>query len=127
MSGESLWARRLASFRFAFRGIAHLFAHEPNARIHAVIALAVLVLALAVGASRSDLALLVTAIGLVFGLEALNSALEALADRVAPDRHPLVERAKDTAAGAVLIAAIASVIVGLLVLGPPLWSALGLP
>jgi len=126
MNEPSPIARRVASFRYAFRGIAHLFVEEPNARIHAAVAVAVLILGIVLGASRIEFALLVGCIGLVFSLEALNSALEALADRVAPEPHPLVERAKDTAAGAVLLAALASVVVGLLTLGPRLLSALGL-
>ena len=56
--------------------------------------------------------------------EALNTALEALADRVAPDQHPLVAKAKDVAAGGVLLAAVAAAVMGLLVLGPPLWARL---
>ena len=60
------------------------------------------------------------AIALVLAAECLNTALESLADAVAPDPHPLVARAKDAAAGGVLLAAIGAAVIGLLVLGPPL-------
>jgi len=68
--------------------------------------------------------LLITA--LVLTLELLNSALEATIDLISPDFHPLAKLAKDAAAGAVLLSACLSVILGLVVLGPPLLSKLGI-
>lgn len=116
------WLRaRAASFGYALRGVA-AFAREPNARIHFAAALAVAALAAWLRVPRAEAALLALAIGLVLASEALNSALEALADRVAPDHHPLVGKAKDVAAGGVLLAALAAALAGLLVLGPPLWA-----
>ena len=112
---------RLESFADAGRGLRALFA-EPNARVQLAIALAVVALGAWLGLGRGDWALLVLAMGLVLACEAANTALEALADRVAPDPHPLVGKAKDAAAGAVLIAAVAAAVLGLLVLGPPLWQ-----
>jgi diacylglycerol kinase len=118
------WLRaRVASFGFALRGVAAL-AREPNARIHFTAALAVAVLAAWLRVSRAEAALLVLAVGLVVAAEASNSALEALANRVAPDHHPLVARAKDLAASAVLLAALAAASVGVFVLGPPLLARL---
>ena len=114
---------RLASFADAGRGLSVLLA-EPNARVQLAIALAVVGLGAWLDVGRSDWALLVLAMGLVLAAEAANTALEALADRVAPDHHPLVGKAKDAAAGAVLIASVAAAILGLLVLGPPLWQKL---
>jgi diacylglycerol kinase len=114
---------RPESFVDAGRGIRQLL-REPNARVQVLAALAVTVLGLWLGIERRDWALLVLAMGLVLAAEAANTALEALADRVAPDRHPLVAKAKDVAAGAVLIASLAAAALGLLVLGPPLWARL---
>ena len=57
----------------------------------------------------------------MLAVELLNSALEALTDLVSPEHHPLAGQAKDLAAGAVLVTAIGAVVVGLLILGPPLW------
>ena len=120
------WLRaRAASLGHAFRGLA-VFAREPNVAIHLAVAAAVLALAAWLEVPLPQCALLVLAIGLVLALEALNTALEALADRVAPERHPLVARAKDVAASAVLLAALAAAATGLLVLGPPLLAKLGL-
>lgn len=114
---------RAASFVNAGRGVAAL-CMEANARVQLAIAAAVAGLGLWLDVGRGDWALLVLAMGLVLAGEAANTALEALADRVAPEPHPLIGRAKDVAAGAVLIASIAAAAVGLLVLGPPLWQRL---
>jgi diacylglycerol kinase (ATP) len=115
---------RPASFADAARGIRALIA-EPNARVQLAVALAVVALGLWLGdIDPREWALLVLAIGLVLAAEAANTALEALADRVAPDAHPLVGKAKDLAAGGVLIASIAAALVGVLVLGAPLWRRL---
>jgi diacylglycerol kinase (ATP) len=114
---------RPESFADAGRGVRALVA-EPNARIQLAAALAVVGLGAWLDLERRDWALLVLAIGLVLAGEATNTALEALADRVAPDSHPLVGKAKDVAAGGVLIASAVAAILGLLVLAPPLWQKL---
>lgn len=74
--------------------------------------------------TRAEWAVIVFTIALVLILEGLNTAIEAAIDLSSPNFHPLAKKAKDLAAGMVLIAAIASVIVGLLILGPPLWDKL---
>lgn len=115
---------RAQSVVHAFRGIARLFADQPNARIQGAAGLAVVAMGLWLRVSRRDWAVLVLTIAAVLGAEAMNTALEALADRVAPEVHPLVAKAKDVAAGGVLLVAIGAVVVGLLTLGPPLWAKL---
>ncbi len=124
MSEPGFVRRRVRSFGWAFRGVGHLFRNEPNARIHALAVVLAIAFAWALDVSRVEWAILALAAGLVLGLEALNSALEALCDHVAKDHHPLVARCKDTAAGAVLLGAVAAAIAGFLILGPPLWRAL---
>jgi diacylglycerol kinase len=116
------WLRRRArSFGFAWCGLGRLFA-EPNSKIHAAAALAVLVLAALLHLSPSEWALLVFAVALVFVTEAFNTALESLADAAVPAEHPLVGTAKDLGAAAVLIAALGAALVGALVLGSHLWA-----
>lgn len=73
---------------------------------------------------RAELALLVLAIGLVWSAEFVNTALEAAVDLASPDLHPVARLGKDVGAAAVLVAAVASVVVGLLILGPPLVNRL---
>ena len=112
---------RLDSFRHAFAGWWFVLRTQHNAWIHAVASIGILVVALWLGLERSDWAILIFTIALVWVSEFLNTAVEALVDLLSPEIHPLAKAAKDIAAAAVLIAALAAVVVGLLVLGPPLW------
>ncbi len=115
---------RARSFVYAFRGIGALFVHEHNARIHLAVAAAVVAMGLFLGVSPGEWALLALTMGCVLCAEAMNSGIEAVADALHPEEHPLIARAKDVAAGGVLLMAGAAAIVGLLVLGPPLWQRL---
>ena len=93
---------------------------QHNARIHLLLTVGVVVLGLYFGVSRLEWCALVMAIAVVWAAEGLNTALELLADAAVPDFHPLIAKAKDVAAGAVLLTAIGAAIVGLLVLWPHL-------
>lgn len=117
--------RLQASFRYAFAGLFYLIRTQPNAQFHSVATVAVVGLGLWLGLPRQDWLWLLVAVALVTVTEAMNTALETLADALHPQPHPLVGRAKDVAAGAVLLAAIAAALIGLLVLGPPLLVQLG--
>jgi diacylglycerol kinase len=112
------------SFYFASIGIAHLFRTQRNARIELAIGAAACGLALWLGISRAEWGVLLLTIACVLILEGLNTALEATVDLASPDVHPLAKTAKDVSAGMVLIAAIASAVVGLIILGPPLLAKL---
>ena len=114
-------SRTARSFRFAFLGLGYLFRTQRNARIHAFLGAAACAVGLWVRISRVEWAVVIFTIALVLILEGLNTAVEAAIDLASPEIHPLAKAAKDLAAGMVLIAAIASVGVGLLILGPPLW------
>jgi diacylglycerol kinase (ATP) len=118
-------AARARSFSHAIRGVATLLASEHNARVHALATLAVVGLASWLGLPRFEWALLLLAIGFVWAAEAFNTAIEKFCDRLAPERHPLIEQAKDLAAAGVLFAALAAAAVGFVVLGPPLLARLG--
>jgi diacylglycerol kinase (ATP) len=115
---------RAQSFVDAGRGIAALLASEPNAQIHLVASIAAVALGLWLGLSASEWCWIALAIALVWVAEAFNSALEALADAVHPSRDPRIGRAKDLAAGAVLVAAIAAAVIGALLFGPRLFARL---
>lgn len=112
---------RIQSFKYAFNGIFTLLRSQPNAWIHAVATLGVCAAGVYCKLQRGEWCWIVLAIMAVWMAEALNTALEFLADAVNPTHHPLVGKAKDVAAGAVLIAAIGSVVIGLLIFGPRLW------
>lgn len=110
---------RLNSFKHAFAGWWHVLKTQPNAKIHAVISVAVLVVGLWVELNRYEWALITIMAVIVWMGEFINTALEAIVDLASPQIHPLAKIGKDVGAAAVLIAAIAAVIVGLLILGPP--------
>lgn len=108
----------------ACRGWVAAWRCEPNVRIHLGFVVGVTALGLWLRLCPVEWAILALTYGLVLAAELLNSALEALTDLLSPTYHPLAGRAKDTAAGAVLLAAVVAVAVGLLILGPPLWQRL---
>ncbi|MGB2897531.1 MAG: diacylglycerol kinase family protein [Anaerolineales bacterium] len=111
---------RLASFHHAFSGWLHVLRTQRNAWIHALATFIVFVIALWVGLDRLSWAMLLVTVGLVWISEFLNTALEAIVDLASPDVHPLARVGKDVGAAAVLISALVAIIVGLLILGPPL-------
>ena len=113
-------AARLRSFVYASRGIRTLIASQHNAWVHAAATCSTVGLGLALGISRLEWLALVVAIVSVWTAEAINTAFELLCNVASPEFHPLVEAAKDVAAGAVLICAVGAAITGTLVLGPPL-------
>ncbi|MBI2744335.1 MAG: diacylglycerol kinase family protein [Burkholderiales bacterium] len=112
---------RLHSFRYALAGLRTLLLTQHNAWLHAAATVVVVVAGLVLGLSRTEWCWLVLAMTLVWMAEALNTALEFLADAVTQEFHPLILQAKDVAAAAVLIAAIGALVIGLLVFGPHVW------
>jgi diacylglycerol kinase len=114
----------LRSFGFAFEGVSYLIRTQRSARIEIAIGLVVLALAAWLGLTSIEWAVLVMAMALVLALEALNTAVELVVTLASPERRALAKAAKDVSAAMVLIAAIASVFVGLLVLGPKLAAML---
>lgn len=112
---------RLHSFRYALAGLRTLLLTQHNAWLHAAATVVVVVAGLVLGLSRAEWCWLVLAMTLVWVAEALNTALEFLADAVTQEFHPLILQAKDVAAAAVLVAAIGALVIGLLVFGPHLW------
>jgi diacylglycerol kinase (ATP) len=112
---------RLASFRHAFAGWWYVLRTQHNAWIHAVASVAILAVAVWVGLGPVEWAILILTIAVVWVAEFVNTAVEASVDLLSPDIHPLAKIAKDIAAAAVLIAALAAAVVGLLLMGPKLW------
>ena len=112
--------KRLSSFKYAFQGIGYLFKNEHNAWIHLFITVCVVVAGFLLRVSPSEWIAIVFAIGMVLAAEAFNTAIEALADVVSSDYKRLIRRAKDVAAGGVLLAVIAAVAIGLIIFVPKL-------
>ncbi len=115
-------ADRIRSFGYAIEGIVYLVKSQHNAWIHLIITILVIVVGFWLQISRNEWALITLAMMGVWMGEAVNTAVEAIVDMVMPEIHPLAKIAKDVAAGGVLLSAVAAAIVGLLILGPPLWA-----
>ncbi len=124
MTIKTFITSRYHSFRFAFHGWIHVLRTQRNAWIHSLIATLVILLGLWLGLTLQDWAILVLTIAMVFTAEFINTAIEAVVDLASPTHHPLAKVGKDVGAAAVLVAALAAILVGLLILGPPLWARL---
>ncbi|MCU0436864.1 MAG: diacylglycerol kinase family protein [Raineya sp.] len=110
--------KRLKSFGYAFNGLKILIKEEHNARIHAVATIFVVVLGAWLDISTSEWIALIFAIGFVFAMETVNSAIENLADFITKEKQDAIKKVKDLAASAVLISAICALIVGLVIFIP---------
>ncbi len=115
---------RIRSFAVAVRGIGTMISSQHNAWIHALATVVVVGTGVAVKLRTDDWCWVILAIVAVWTAEALNTALEFLADAAAPEYHPMVKRAKDVAAAAVLISSIGSVTIAALIFGPKLLALL---
>jgi len=109
---------RMRSFGHAIRGIRFLIQSERHAQIHLLATAIVIVFGLMLSISSAEWCLVSLAIGLVWATEALNTVLERLVDLCSPQHNEVAGQAKDLAAGAALLAAVAAAIVGLVVFLP---------
>jgi diacylglycerol kinase len=121
---KSGWAKFIAGFGFAFSGLWYALRTQHNARVHIAIAILAILLGIVLHISAIEFALVFVAITGVFIAEMFNTVFELCIDLASPNYHPLAKIAKDVAAGAVLLSAILSVVIGLLVFGPHLWGLL---
>lgn len=117
---------RIASFKYAFQGWGYAMRTQRNVWIHSVIATAVFLVGLWIQLPARDWAVIILTAAMVFAAEFVNTAIETVVDLVTAEQHPLAKAGKDVGAAAVLVAAMAAVLIGLLILGPPLWQKLTL-
>ncbi|WP_317191687.1 diacylglycerol kinase family protein [Hymenobacter negativus] len=120
---DGLWRRRVASFGHAGRGVWSALRSEVHLRFHALATVVVIGLGLYCHITRLEWALVAIAVACVWSAELMNTAIEALTDLASPAWHPLAGKAKDVAAGAVLLAALGALVVGALVFGPYFFNA----
>lgn len=120
MTGPFQFTRFPGRLAAALRGVRHLLRTSANARIHLLATIVVASLGLWLKLSRNDWSWIIAAVGLVWCAEGFNSAIETLANRVSREHDALIGQAKDLAAGAVLLAALAAAAIGLLVFVPRL-------
>lgn len=114
---QTFFAREVGSISHALAGIRHAWRTQPHLRIHAAVAAIVVGAGLMLSLAAWEWAILLVLITLVIALELANTAIEALVDLVSPAQHPLAKIAKDTAAAAVLCAAIGAAVTGVIVFG----------
>lgn len=108
----------LESISFALSGIIHAYRTQRNMRIHSFFVLVVLFFALLLSLTRIEMAILILTMLMVLTLEMVNTALEAVVDMVTEEYLPLAKIAKDVAAGAVFLASLGAVLIGILIFGP---------
>ena len=113
--------KQFRSFGYAFRGIYRSLATQAHLQFHALASCLVVLLAWYLGVSALEWCILVLTIAAVWAAEIINTAIEHLTDLVSPNYHPLAERTKDAAAGAVLVLAIGAVVVAGIIFLPKIW------
>jgi diacylglycerol kinase len=121
MDPQNYWQARVKSFGYAFKGIATLFQTQAHAKIHLVATLVAVGLGLWLGLAAVEWAVLALAIALVWVAEGLNTAIEFVVDLASPEHHVLAGKAKDVAAGAVLLASFGAIAVGAFLFLPKIW------
>lgn len=117
---------RVKSLGYAIAGWLYMLRHQKNTRIQAIASIAILIVAGWLGISFIEWAILILTITIVWMAEFINAAVEAAVNLSTMDYHPMAKVAKDVASAAVLLGVVASVIIGLLILGPPLLEKLNL-
>ncbi len=122
---SQFWRSRLLAFRYAFAGWGHVLRTQRNAWIHGVMSVLVFAVSMWLGLSRVEWAVILLTVTMVWLAEFINTAIEAVVDLASPQRHELARISKDVGAAAVLITALNSILVGLLILGPPLLHKVG--
>ena|SRR5688500_9155190 len=120
----NFWRGRAMSFVAAWQGLVYIIRTQPNVWIELAAFTVVLLVGLWLGLDAVEWAVLALTVALVLALEAVNTAIETVVDLVSPQFHPLAKIAKDTAAGALIIAVTGSVLVAACIFGPKLWALL---
>lgn len=121
---RNFFLSRTRAFGYAFAGWWYVIRTQRNAWIHALASVLVMAMAAWLGIPGRDWAILILTIGMVWTAEFINTAIEAVIDLASPQQHPLAKVGKDVGAAAVLIAALSAVVIGLIILGPPLLARL---
>lgn len=115
---------RLKSLRYALAGWLYMLRYQKNTRIQGLASILVFLVGLWLGLQPHDWAVLVVVITMNWMAEFVNAALEAAVNLASPNLHPMARVGKDVGAAAVLLTTVAAVLVGALVLGPPLLARL---
>ena len=117
-TGKNSFVRLIKSFGYAFTGIYDLLRSEPNTRIHLLATVCALIAGFLLRILKTEWCIIMIVIALVWAAEAFNTAIEKLTDHLFPEYHETARLAKDVAAGAVLVCAIAALVCGLVIFIP---------
>jgi diacylglycerol kinase len=117
---------RVKSLGYAIAGWLYMLRHQKNTRIQGIASIGILIVALWLGISTIEWAVLILTITMVWMAEFINAAVEAAVNLSTSDYHPMAKVAKDVASAAVLLGVVAAVLIGLLILGPSLLEKLNL-
>jgi len=120
MSKKLFWINRGRSFVYAFRGVSYALKTQRNLWIQLSFLLLAVILGWVFDIEHLEWLTIIGVSGLVLALEILNTAVETFLDTHYPEKDPKIGLVKDIAAGAVLVAAIAALIVGLVIFIPKL-------
>ena len=121
MNNKNLtYRKRFAGFKYAFNGVRLLLRNEPNALLHSIIFICAISAGFILKISAIEWVAVVIVSGCVFAAEALNTAIEQLADVVSPEYNDTIKKVKDLSAGAVLFMAITAAITGIIIFLPKL-------
>lgn len=115
----------VSAFRCAGQGLVYAFVTQRNMKIHAPVALVALALGAVLSLSVAEWAAIIICIALVFAFECMNTAVESVVDLVSPEYSELARHAKDCAAGAVFVCALAALVVGVVVFLPKAAALIG--
>ena len=116
--------KRLQSFKYAINGLGHLFKDEPNARIHLVASILIVLVGLSLNLDEVEWLWISMAIAAVFITELINTSIENLADAITLERNNKIKKAKDMCAAAVLLSALFSILVAAIILVPKFFHIL---
>ena len=116
--------RFINSFGYATNGFVYAFKYEQNILVHTLATILVVILGIVLNISQTEWLFVFLIIGLVVATELINTSIEAVVDLISPDEHPLAKIAKDTAASAVMVFAIVSVLIGIFIFVPKIIEAL---
>lgn len=117
--------KQIRSFGYAWKGIRQCVGREQNLGTHLVVTAAVIAAGILFGITRTEWMIIVLCIGVVIAAELFNTAIEKLVDLVSPEWNAVAGLVKDIAAGAVLVCAVASAVIGGIIFIPYLWEYLG--
>lgn len=112
------YKKQLRSFGYAWKGIRNCVGKEQNLSFHLIATVVVAISGFVLGITRTEWMIIILCIGVVIAAELFNTAIERLVDLVSPGRHPIAGQVKDIAAGAVLVCAATTAIIGLIIFIP---------